>query len=280
MQHRLIAHRSPSLSLQEQYAAVTQHRVFTTRSQKPRENVEDPVEYLSESDDERLPSLAERAGLEGDLSDYEYPVHLRVFTRPMAEVLKDAEQWDRNRRQSASSASAIPVVHSKKTRRAGKWNKSRSSWTPAQREAEKASASYAARTAAVREARREERLNNRRNIAPPHAKQLVSDAQQYSSSFKLTDLASSGSVIGVPTTSRASINFALRQAMGPPPGCNEYVRNLVRREGFTYVPNARYSLTRKGSFMPSSLHSLWACSGRGRYNTYLTFCGGSMRNYT
>ena len=69
MQLRALAHRSAALSLRDQHAAMTEHRVFTTRSQRPREHVDDPVEYLTDSDDERMPSLAEEACLVGDLSD-------------------------------------------------------------------------------------------------------------------------------------------------------------------------------------------------------------------
>ncbi|EJD38761.1 hypothetical protein AURDEDRAFT_172252 [Auricularia subglabra TFB-10046 SS5] len=293
MQLRALAHRSSALSLEAQHAALTGHRVFTTRSQKPREHVEDPVEYLEDSDDEALPSLAEQAGLVGYLSECsdpddedvaaplspcsawesegDYPAHVRVFNRPMADVLRDADIWQQSRaaivNTAASSAESQPSLPTKKrVRRGGKSTKSRKTWTLAQREAEKASVAYGARTALLRECRRLQRLEERSDSAASHAAKFVGEAEHYSSSFKLSGLISTGSpfvssrrapagssgytsqvfrsgfcALGIEPTSRTSINFILRVARGPSPGCNEYVRTLVREHGFAYIPNTSVS---------------------------------------
>ncbi|EJD42797.1 hypothetical protein AURDEDRAFT_126174 [Auricularia subglabra TFB-10046 SS5] len=287
MQLRALAHRSPALSLQDQHAALTRHRVFTTRAQRPREHVQQPVEYLTDSEDERLPSLAEQAGLVGYLSDCsepdaeapdsalspcsnweseeDYPLQFRVFTRPMAEVLREAETWRQSSGHatgsSPSPAAAQPTGPSKKkTRRAGKSTKSRKTWTPAQRDAEKASVAYGARTALLREGRRLQRLEERREAGPAHAAKFVGEAEHYSSSFKLSGLISTGSsfvssrqapagrgghtsqvfrsgfcTLGIAPTSRTSIRFMLRVARGPPLGCNDFSQVFTDQDSLIYA---------------------------------------------
>ncbi|EJD34291.1 hypothetical protein AURDEDRAFT_131246 [Auricularia subglabra TFB-10046 SS5] len=118
----------------------------------------------------------------------------------MADVLRDAEAWQQARAGVAGVANTVaspapqPTAPSRKrVRRGGKSTKPRKTWTPAQREAEKASAAYGARTALVRECRRLQRIEERSEAAPAHAAKFIREAENYSSSFKLSGLISTGS---------------------------------------------------------------------------------------
>ncbi|EJD35685.1 hypothetical protein AURDEDRAFT_130489 [Auricularia subglabra TFB-10046 SS5] len=232
-------------------------RVFTTLGVKPHHGVHDATEYADAEDDdgESLPAVndngdgnaARKAKLVGDLSDCsdlelegeaaatdmpamspcsawdseeEYPLETRVLSRPLSQVLQDAEAWQRERDQGPPQPRA-EQGNKKARRRGGKSKKARAHWTEAQRLAEKNSIAYANRTALVRAARQTKRLDERRHTAPSGALKHVDGSDQYASSFTV-----------------AGGHLAVQQALGPPEECNEYVRELVKRDGFTYVPNA------------------------------------------
>ncbi|EJD32641.1 hypothetical protein AURDEDRAFT_132059 [Auricularia subglabra TFB-10046 SS5] len=208
-------------------------------------------------------------------SEEDYPMDVRVLARPLQQVLQDAEEWRKGQAASTpptslsdSPASAPAQATSggkgkKKMRRGGRASKTRSSWSEAQRKAEKNSAAYANRTALLRAMRQNERLLERHDAAPPIAGKHLDGAQQYASSFKVAGVATNRSPfvaarlapagrsgttspvyregfsrVGISPASRSNIRWVLRQALGPPEGCNEYTRNLVKNAGFTYVPNA------------------------------------------
>ncbi|EJD44717.1 hypothetical protein AURDEDRAFT_125048 [Auricularia subglabra TFB-10046 SS5] len=197
----------------------------------------------------------------------EYPLQDRVLSHPLAQVLQDAQAW-RDAREQRAQADAPPslpakVTAKKKVRRGGRVSKSRTHWTEAQRQAEKGSVAYANRTASVRAMRQNQRLVERHDAAPPVAEKHVDDAQQYASSFKLATAASNRSPfvaarlapagasgttspvyragfsrVGISPASKSNARWVLRQALGPPAGCDAYVCDLVKSRGFTYVPNA------------------------------------------
>lgn len=74
MRLRALVHRHATVSLKQQGAELKYRSGYTTKPQKPREHVEDPVEYYSDSDSEELPpTVARLAGLEGELSDVSEP---------------------------------------------------------------------------------------------------------------------------------------------------------------------------------------------------------------
>ncbi|EJD34048.1 hypothetical protein AURDEDRAFT_131368 [Auricularia subglabra TFB-10046 SS5] len=289
MQLRALAHRSASLSLRRQMDAVSGGRVFTTLGVVPRTSIAEQVQFLNdEDDDEGLPDLAahdvaREARLVGELSDCsaaesdgeldalglppaspcsawdsedEYPLDVRVLSRPLSQVLEDAASWQVQRAQvtpAALPSSPPPLQAKKKGRRGGKAKKPRSHWSETQRQAEKTSAAYTNRVALVRAARQTKRLDERREAAPPGAAKHVEEADQYTSSFTLTGVASNRSPqvgqtspvyregfsrIGIAPTSRSGMRWLLRQALGPSEACNSYVCDLVKNHGYTYVPNA------------------------------------------
>ncbi|EJD33141.1 hypothetical protein AURDEDRAFT_131840 [Auricularia subglabra TFB-10046 SS5] len=299
MQLRALAHRSAALSLRRQMDVVSGGRVFTTLGVMPRATVGEQVQYVDDGDDdETLPSLtahdaAREAGLVGELSDCtddegdcassdrdllvpspcsawdsedEYPLEVRVLSRPLSQVLQDAAAWQAQRLEMDQAApTAVPSAQGskKKMRRGGKAKKSRAGWTETQRQAEKNSPAYANRIALVRAARQTKRLDERREAAPPNAAKHVDTADQYTSSFTVTGVASNRSPfvatrlapagrsgttspiyrggfsrIGIAPTSRSGMRWLLRQALGPDEACNSYVRDLVKNHGYTYVPNA------------------------------------------
>ncbi|EJD33961.1 hypothetical protein AURDEDRAFT_131414 [Auricularia subglabra TFB-10046 SS5] len=220
-----------------------------------------PLSPCSAWDSEGEAVVAHRRVYAAELIAEEYPLEVRVLSRPLSQVLQDAEAWERARQLQPPS----PPAHSakKKVRRGGKAKKARARWTEAQHKAEKDSAAYANRIALVRAARQTKRLDERRDAAPPDAAKHIDGADQYSSSFTLTGVATNRSPfvatrlapagrsgttspvyrsgfsrVGIAPTSRSSMRWLLRQALGPPEGCNEYVRDLVKKNGFTYVPTA------------------------------------------
>ncbi|EJD41153.1 hypothetical protein AURDEDRAFT_127233 [Auricularia subglabra TFB-10046 SS5] len=220
-------------------------------------------EWSSEGKDK--PCLPRRRA---DGAAEEYPMEVRVLSRPLSQVLRDAEEWQRAKASSPSEPASPPAaaLPKKKTRRGGRANKPRAKWTEAQRRAEKESVAYANRTALLRAMRQNERLLERRDAPPPVSGKHLANAEQYSSSFKVADVGSNRSPfvaarlaprgksgttspvyrngfsrVGISAASRTNIRWVLRQALGPPEGCNDYVLNLVKNQGFTYVPSSSYA---------------------------------------
>ncbi|EJD34196.1 hypothetical protein AURDEDRAFT_131297 [Auricularia subglabra TFB-10046 SS5] len=222
---------------------------------------EPPLSPCSDWDSEGGHIVPRSSEYAAEISLEEYPLEVRVLSRSLSQVLQDAEAWEQARQHRPPAPPEHPVK--KKVRRGGKAKKSRARWTDAQHKAEKDSVAYANRIALVRAARQTKRLDERRYCAPPDAAKHIDGADQYSSSFTVagvatnrspfvgTRLAPAGrsghtspvyrggfSRVGIAPTSRSGMRWLLRQAQGPPEGCNAYVVDLVKKDGFTYVPNA------------------------------------------
>lgn len=65
-----LEHRAEHLVLEEHIELVLSRSKFTTKSQRNREHADDPVEYLTDNDDEDLPAVIDGNDDEGALAAY------------------------------------------------------------------------------------------------------------------------------------------------------------------------------------------------------------------